>query len=44
MTQADPFSDLKQRQRDMWASFAPTATFTTPVAAHTREISSITIV
>ncbi|MEJ8855567.1 class I SAM-dependent methyltransferase [Variovorax robiniae] len=29
----DPFADLKKRQREMWASFAPTATFTTPVAA-----------
>jgi len=29
----DPFADLKQRQREMWASFAPTALFTTPVAA-----------
>jgi SAM-dependent methyltransferase len=33
MTQADPFVELKQRQRQMWSSFAPTATFTTPVAA-----------
>ena len=30
----DPFADLKTRQREMWASFAPTAAFTTPVAAH----------
>ena len=30
----DPFAALKQRQREMWASFAPTAVFTTPVAAH----------
>lgn len=29
----DPFADLKQRQREMWASFAPTALFTTPAAA-----------
>ena len=29
----DGFADLKSRQREMWASFAPTATFTTPVAA-----------
>lgn len=28
----DPFSELKTRQREMWASFAPTAMFTTPVA------------
>lgn len=33
MTQ-DPFAELKKRQREMWASFAPTAMFTTPVAAH----------
>lgn len=31
---ADAFAELKQRQREMWASFAPTATFTTVVAAH----------
>ena len=30
----DPFADLKQRQREMWASFAPTAMFTTPTAGH----------
>ena len=30
----DPFADLKKRQREMWASFTPTATFTTPVAGH----------
>jgi SAM-dependent methyltransferase len=33
MSQNDPFADLKGRQREMWSSFAPTATFTTPVAA-----------
>jgi len=32
MSEADPFVELKQRQRAMWSSFAPTATFTTPVA------------
>ena len=31
MTQ-DPFLELKQRQREMWVSFAPTAIFTTPAA------------
>jgi ubiquinone/menaquinone biosynthesis C-methylase UbiE len=31
----------KARQRDMWASFAPTAAFTTPVAAHLVEFSEI---
>ena len=30
---ADPFAELKLRQRQMWSSFAPTAVFTTPVAA-----------
>jgi SAM-dependent methyltransferase len=33
MTHTDPFVDLKSRQRQMWSTFAPTATFTTPVAA-----------
>ena len=28
----DPFAELKNRQREMWVSFAPTAMFTTPVA------------
>ena len=32
MTQSDPFVELKNRQREMWASFTPTAMFTTPVA------------
>ncbi|MDE3198908.1 MAG: methyltransferase domain-containing protein [Acidobacteriota bacterium] len=32
MTGPDPFAELKQRQRQMWASFAPTAILTTPVA------------
>jgi SAM-dependent methyltransferase len=30
---SDPFEELKARQREMWASFAPAATFTIPVAA-----------
>jgi len=30
---SDPFSAFKDRQREMWSSFGPTATFTTPVAA-----------
>jgi len=33
MASDDPFADLKNRQREMWSSFAPTAMFTTPVAA-----------
>jgi SAM-dependent methyltransferase len=32
--ESDAFAELKQRQREMWGSFAPTAMFTTPVAAH----------
>ena len=30
----DAFLEFKNRQRRMWASFAPTAMFTTPVAGH----------
>ena len=41
MSSADPFADLKTRQREMWASFAPTAAFTTPVAAHLVEFAEI---
>ena len=37
----DPFADLKTRQREMWASFAPTAAFTTPVAAHLVEFAEV---
>lgn len=37
----DPFADLKTRQREMWASFAPTAAYTTPVAAHLVEFAGI---
>lgn len=32
---------MRQRQREMWASFAPTATFTTPVAAHLVKFAGI---
>jgi SAM-dependent methyltransferase len=38
---ADPFADLKVRQREMWASFAPTALFTTPPAAHLVEFAGV---
>lgn len=38
----DPFVELKKRQREMWASFAPTATFTTPVASHLVKFAGIT--
>ncbi len=40
MTQ-DPFAELKQRQRAMWASFTPTAMFTTPVAGHLVRFAGI---
>jgi SAM-dependent methyltransferase len=41
MSQPDPYADLKQRQRAMWASFAPTAMFTTPVAGHLVAFAGI---
>ena len=37
----DPFATLKARQREMWASFGPTATFTTPPAAHLVRFARI---
>ena len=37
----DPFTELKKRQREMWASFAPTAIFTTPVAGHLVKFAAI---
>jgi SAM-dependent methyltransferase len=42
LTQPDPFAALKERQREMWASFAPTAIFTTPVAGHLVKFAGIT--
>jgi SAM-dependent methyltransferase len=42
MNQTDPFADLKQRQREMWASFGPTAMFTTPVAGHLVRFAGVT--
>ena len=38
---SDPFAELKQRQREMWASFTPTALFTTPVAAHLVKFAGV---
>lgn len=38
----DPFAELKKRQREMWASFGPTATITTPTAAHVVKFAAIT--
>ncbi len=40
MTQ-DPFAELKAKQREMWASFTPTAMFTTPVAGHLVRFARI---
>jgi predicted RNA methylase len=37
----DPFAELKQKQREMWASFTPTALFTTPVAAHRVKFAGV---
>jgi SAM-dependent methyltransferase len=37
----DPYAELKQRQREMWASFFPTAMFTTPVAGHLVRFAGI---
>ena len=36
-----PFAELKNRQREMWASFAPTAMFTTPVAGHLVKFAQV---
>ncbi|HEV3092348.1 MAG TPA: class I SAM-dependent methyltransferase [Candidatus Cybelea sp.] len=38
---SDPFATFKDRQREMWSSFAPTATFTTPVAANVVRFAGI---
>jgi predicted RNA methylase len=37
----DPFAELKKRQREMWASFASMAMFTTPVAGHLVKFAGI---
>ena len=37
----DPFAELKNKQREMWASFAPTAMFTTPVAGHLVKFAQV---
>jgi SAM-dependent methyltransferase len=37
----DPFDEFKANQRAMWASFAPTATFTTPNAAKLVRFAEI---
>ena len=38
---SDDFAELKTRQREMWASFAPTAVLTTPSAAHLVEFAGV---
>lgn len=38
----DTFSEIKKRQREMWASFAPTAMFTTPVAGRLVKFAQLT--
>ncbi|MFN7982189.1 MAG: class I SAM-dependent methyltransferase [Vicinamibacterales bacterium] len=43
MTDAvDPLAEFKASQRTLWASFAPTATFTTPIAARLVSFAGIT--
>ncbi|MGC1381513.1 MAG: methyltransferase domain-containing protein [Candidatus Baltobacteraceae bacterium] len=37
----DQFAAFKERQREMWSSFAPTATFTTTAAAHLVRFAGI---
>ncbi len=37
----DPIAELKKRQREMWASFGPTATSTTPISAHLVRFAAI---
>lgn len=41
MDTPDPFAVLKSRQRELWASFTPTAMFTTPVAARLVTFAGI---
>ena len=38
---SDPFLELKNRQREMWASFKPAAAFTTPVAARLVKFAEV---
>jgi len=42
ITESEAIAALKQRQREMWKSFAPTAMFTTPVAAHLVRFAGVT--
>jgi SAM-dependent methyltransferase len=37
----DTFAEFKNRQREMWSTFSPTATFTTPTAAHLVNFAAV---
>ena len=37
----DSLDEFKQKQREMWSSFAPSAIFTTPVAANLVSFTGI---
>ena len=37
----DPYAQFKSRQREMWATFAPMAVYTTPVAAHPVRFAGV---
>jgi hypothetical protein len=37
----DRFAEFKNRQREMWSSFAPTAALTTPVAGHLVKFAGV---
>ena len=37
----DSLDEFKQKQREMWSSFAPSAIFTTPVAANLVSFAGI---
>lgn len=41
MNPSDPFAELKRKQKEMWASFTPTAMFTTPVAGQLVKFAGI---
>jgi SAM-dependent methyltransferase len=41
MNQPDTFAEFKKRQREMWASFAPTAVFTTLVAGQLVKFAGV---
>ena len=41
MNASDPFAELKRKQREMWATFTPTAMFTTPVAGQVVKFAQI---